>query len=188
MFVEETSFPTGELIHTLRGERDTELTSAEFRQYCQDVGIKLEFASPNTPQQIGANERAGRTTLYIVRCFLADSTLPNFLWMVLMKTTVYLSNRTPHSALQTGTLCKALYGKDAYLGHLRVIRSRALVHKEVHTNKLENRAWEGQLVGFSDGSKFYRIYNSDTRRVRVSQNVVFFETPSVAPSLDTRGF
>ena len=80
VFVKETVIPTGERIHTLRGDRGTEFTNAEFRQYCQDIDIKLEFASPNTPQQIGANERAGRTIFNIVRCFLADSTLPNFLW------------------------------------------------------------------------------------------------------------
>ena len=188
VFVKETVIPTGERIHTLRGDHGTEFTSAEFRQYCQDVGIKLEFASPNTPQQIGANERAGRTTLYIVRCFLADSTLPKFLWRVLMKTVVYLSNRTPHAALKNGTPYKALYGMDAYLGHLRVIGSRAFVHEEVHTNKLEHRAWGGRLVGFSEESKSYRIYNSEMRRVRVSQNVIFIETPSVAPLLDARGF
>ena len=188
VFVEEAVIPTGERIHTLRGDRGTEFTRAEFRQYCQDVGIKMEFASSNTPQQIGANERAGRTILNIVRCFLADSTHPNFLWGELIKTAVSLSNRTPHAALQNGTPYKALYGKDAYLGHLRVIGSRAFVHEGVHTNKLEHRAWEGRLVGFSEESKSYLIYNSETRRVQVSQNVIFIETPSVAPSLDARGF
>ena len=37
-------------------------------------------------------------------------------------------------------------------------------------------------------SKPYRIYNSETRHVRVSQIVIFIETPSVAPSSDARGF
>ena len=105
-----------------------------------------------------------------------------------MKTAVYLSNRTPHAALQDGTPYKALYGKDAYLGHLRVIGSWAFVHEEVHTNKLKHRAWEGRLVGFSEESKSYRIYISETQRVRVNQNVIFIQTPSVAPSLDARGF
>ena len=103
VFVKKTMIPTGERIHTPRGDRGTKFTSAEFRQYCQEVGIKLEFASPNTPQQIGANERVDRTILNIVRCFLADSTLPDFLWGELMKTAVYLSNRTPHGALKNGT-------------------------------------------------------------------------------------
>ena len=82
-----------------------------------------------------------------------------------MKTSVYLSNRTPHAALQNGTPCKVLSGKDAYLGHIQVIGSRAFVHEEVHTNKLEHRAWEGRLVGFSEEGKSYRIYNSARRDV-----------------------
>ena len=49
VFVEETVIPTGERIHTLRGDRGTGFTSADFRQYCEDVGIKLEFAFPNIP-------------------------------------------------------------------------------------------------------------------------------------------
>ena len=45
----------------LRAEKGTEFTSSEFRQFCLDIGAKLELASPNTPQQIGPNEQAGRT-------------------------------------------------------------------------------------------------------------------------------
>ena len=79
----------------------------DVRQYCLDTGIKLEFASQNTPQQIGANERAGRTIVNIVRCLLADSGLPKFLWGELMQTAVFLSSRSPHAALNTGTPYKA---------------------------------------------------------------------------------
>ena len=64
----------------LQADKGTEFTSSEFRQYCLDIGVKLEFACPNTPQQIGSNERAGRTIAGIVRSLLADSGLPHFLW------------------------------------------------------------------------------------------------------------
>ena len=61
VFVKETVIPTGERIHTLRGDRGTEFTSAEFRQYCQDVGIKLEVASPKTlSRSERTSVRAGR--------------------------------------------------------------------------------------------------------------------------------
>ena len=153
--------PTGERIQRLRGDQGTELTNADVRQYCLDTGIKLEFASQNTPQQIGANERAGRTIMNIVRCLVADSGLPKFLWGELMQTAVFLSNRSPHAALNNAY--KALYGLDAYLGHLRVIGSRAFVHHETYTKKLEHRAWEGRLVGYSMESKSYRVYNAETR-------------------------
>ena len=71
-----TVVPTGERIQRIRGNQGTELKNADVRQYCLDTGIELEFASQNTPQQIGANERAGQTIVNIVCCLLADSGLP----------------------------------------------------------------------------------------------------------------
>ena len=79
LFNRGTVIPTGECIHRLRGDHGTELTNADVRQYCLDTGIKLDVASQNTPEQIGANERAGRTIVNIVRCLFADSGLPKSL-------------------------------------------------------------------------------------------------------------
>ena len=118
LFNNGTVIPTGERIPRLRGDQGTELTNADVRQYCLDTGIKLEFTSQNTPQQIGANKRAGRTIVNILRCLLADSGLPKFHWGELMQTAVFQSNRSPHAALNNGKPYKALYGKVAYLGHL----------------------------------------------------------------------
>ena len=50
-----------------------------------------------------------------------------------MQTAVYVSSRVPHAALANETPYKALYGKDAHLGHLRAIGARAFVHVERHT-------------------------------------------------------
>lgn len=179
--------PTGNRIEVLTGDQGTEYTSAAFREACRDLGIKLQFASPNTPQQIGANERAGKTIVGMVRCLLADSGLPKFLWGELMLTAVYLSNRAPHAALKNETPYKRLYGKDAHLGHLKVIGARAFVHVETYTKKLEPKAWEGRVVGYSSDSKSWRVYNPTSQSVRESRNVVFIETPSAmlpAPNLD----
>ena len=102
----------------------------------------------------------------IVRCMLADSTLTSFLWGERMHTAVCLSNRTPHAALHNGTPYKAIYGKDAQHGHLRVVGARAFVHDKTHTKKLESNAWEGRLVVYSLDTKSYRLYNAQTRRAR----------------------
>ena len=126
----------------LRADKGTEFTSSEFRQYCLDIGVKLQFASTNTPQQIASNKRAGRTIAGIVRHLLADSSLPHFLWGEWMQTAVYLSNRAPYASLADETPYKALYGKDANLGRLRAIAARALVHVETHTKKSEQRPWD----------------------------------------------
>ncbi|CAM9967302.1 unnamed protein product, partial [Ectocarpus sp. 12 AP-2014] len=100
-----------------------------------------------------------------------------------MQTAVYLSNRVPHATLGNNTPYKALYGKDAKLGHLRVIGARALVHVETRTRKLDPKAWEGRLCGYSMDNKSFRIYNPETGNVRESRNVIFIETPSTIQDL-----
>ena len=117
----------------LRANKGTEFTSSDFRQCFLDIGVELEFASPSSPQQIGSNERAGRTIAGIVRCLLADSGLPHFLRGELLQTALYLSNRAPHASLADETPSKALHGEDANLGHLRAIGARAFMHVETHT-------------------------------------------------------
>ena len=72
---------------------------------------------------------------------------------------------------------RALYGKDVILRYLRAIGDRAFVHVETHTRKLDPKAWEGRLCGYSMDSKSFRIYNPAKGNVRKSRNVIFIETP-----------
>ena len=72
-----------------------------------------------------------------------------------MQMAVYVSNRVPHAALANETPYKALYGKDAHLGHLRAIGARTFVHVETHTKKLEHCSREGRLVDYSVDSKSF---------------------------------
>ena len=120
----------------------------------------------------------------MVRCLLSDSGLPPFLWGELFLTASYLSNRAPHEALGNKTPFQALYGTSAHLGHLRTIGARAFVHIETFTKELDARAWERRLVGYSTDSTIFRVHHPETRKVRESRNVVFIETPSVAPDPD----
>ncbi|CAN0453265.1 unnamed protein product, partial [Ectocarpus sp. 12 AP-2014] len=182
LFNQSLVVPTGFTLDRVRGDKGKEYTCREFREYCLQIGAKLEYASKNTPQQIGANEHAARTLAAMVRCLLTDSGLPQFLCGELVQTAVYLSNRVPHEALENITPYKALYGKDANLGHPRAIGARAFVHVETQTCKLDPNAWEGRLCGCSMGSKYFRIYNPETGNVGESRNVII-ETPSTIQDL-----
>ena len=132
LYNQHTVIPSGYRLGRVKRDRGGEFSVNAFRQYGREVGVRLEFAATNTPQQIGANERVGRTLAGMVRCLLADSGLPHFLWGELFLTASYLCNRAPHSALNHETPYKTLHGKDADLGYLRVIGSRTFVHVETH--------------------------------------------------------
>ncbi|CAM9874569.1 unnamed protein product, partial [Sphacelaria rigidula] len=176
-FVKSVVIPMGLRVQRLCTEKGGDCKGQEFEDYCLSTGIRHEYASTNTPQQVGVSERDGGILAPMTRCLLKDSELPPFLWGELMFTAAYLLNRVPHSALDMVTPYKKLYGNDANLSHLRVIGARAFVHVEIHTKKMAEKAWEGSLCGYSPKSKSYRIYNPATKRVVESRNVVFIETP-----------
>ena len=51
-FVQTVVIPDGWRLRRLKTDKGTEYTALVFRQYCREIGVKLEFASTNTPQQM----------------------------------------------------------------------------------------------------------------------------------------
>eukprot|EP00752_Nemacystus_decipiens_P002765 g2583.t1 len=189
-FVQDLAIPYGRRVVRLRSDGGGEYRAGYFQKYCKQTGIIQEFTATNTPQQNGISERDGRIIVGVIRCLLQGSNLPGWLWGEVCCTAVYLVNRLPHSALGFHTPYFKMFGEQAALSHLRVVGARAFVHYEHHREKLQDRAWEGRLVGYSKDSRAYRIYNPATRRVVESRNVTFIETPDapVPPAAaDTRG-
>ena len=130
------------------------------------------------PQQVGMSEAVGRTLEAMVRCMLAGSGLSKFLWGEFMFTAAFLGNRTPHSAIGIQSPYKMLHGTEPDLKLLRVIVPRSLRRIDTYFKKLQLKAMEGRLVGYSNNSKSYRAYNPVTGRIMESRNVIFMETPS----------
>ena len=91
--------PSGVRVERLRSDKGGEFISNHFKDYCTQTDVLLEYASINTPQKIGMSKRVGGTLAAMVRCMLADSELPTFLWGGVMFTAAYVGNRAPHSAL-----------------------------------------------------------------------------------------
>ena len=109
---------------------------------------------------------------------MKDGNFPPSLWGELIFTAAYLSNRSPHSALGGATPYFRMQNKEADLSGLRTIEARAFVHRQTYTRKLDDRAFEGKLWGFSQDSRAYRIYNPAKVTVVESRNVTFLETPA----------
>ena len=115
---------------------------------------------------------------------MKDGNFPPSLWVELIFTAAYLSNRSPHSVLEGAMPYFRMHNKEADLSGLRTIGARAFVHRETYTRKLDDRTFEGKLCGFSQGSRAYRIYNPAKGTVVESRNVTFLETPAYSLPLD----
>ena len=71
VFVQSVVIPSGFGVERSRVGKGGEFISKEFRDYRLQTGVSLEYASTNTPQQIGMSERVGRTLAAIVRSVYA---------------------------------------------------------------------------------------------------------------------
>ena len=89
---------------------------------------------------------------------------------------VYLLNRLPTRAMGSRTPYEAWCGKIPHLGHLKVFGCRANVRPAVpHLKKLDDRSKPMVYLGVEEGSKAYRLYDPNTRRIVVSRDVIFEE-------------
>ena len=95
--------------------------------------------------------------------------LPMSLWAEAFNWAVYLKNRLPHSALNGKTPYEALYNQLPSISHLRPFGTRCYVHipeeKRVAGSKLEPRAEEGRLVGYTGTPSLFRVYIPKRRTV-----------------------
>ena len=182
--------PLGLRIENLRCHKGGEYTGQEFRTLCVGAGINIEYTATNTPQQNGVSERDGQTLAKITRCLMKDGDFPPFMWVELMFTATYLANKSPHSTLEGATPYSEMHNLEPDLTGLRAIGARAFVHRETYTKKLEDRAFEGKLCGYSHNSKAYRIYNPAKGTVVESRNVTFLETPAytLPPDVTTEDY
>ena len=92
-FIQTEVIPRGARVKRLRADKGGEYIGKDFFTYCTSSGVRIEFAATNTPQQIRIFERDGGTLAAMIRCLLADSGLPSFLWGELAYTATYLTNR-----------------------------------------------------------------------------------------------
>ena len=165
--------PLGLRIEIVRCDKGSEYIGKEFKTLCVNAGINVEYTATNTPQQNRISERDGQTLTQITRCLMKDGNVPPSPWGELLFTAPYLSNRSAHSALGGATPYSRMHNKEKDLSGLRAIGARVFVHRKTYMKKLDDRAFEGKLCGFSQDSRANRIYNPAKSTVVEGRNVTF---------------
>jgi transposase InsO family protein len=149
----------------------------EFKFLSKD-GLLWEPSTPYSPEQNGVAERLNRTVMAKVRAILVDSGLPHTLWAYFAHMAAYLTNRSPSSALNGMTPYQKLRGVAPDLSHLRIPGCKAYVHiPRNKRNKLDHRAEECRFVGYGASKSIYLVYNTITKRIQSTSDVIFAEGP-----------
>ena len=115
-------------IKTFRSYNGREFTSNEFKELCEDSGIKRELSTPYNPQQNGIAERKNRTIMEAARVMLHDQDLPMYLWVEAAKKTVYVQNHTPHRVLENKTPEEFFSSRKPKVIHLRIFIYPVYIH------------------------------------------------------------
>ncbi|MCO5611254.1 hypothetical protein L7F22_065506 [Adiantum nelumboides] len=168
---------TGCKVQTLCTDRGGEYMSGAFKDFLGKKGIKHQCTMPYTPQQNGVAERKNRSLMEMARCMLKAKSLPHKLWMEAVACAAHVLNRCPTCALKTITPYESWYDKKPSVSYLRVFGCLAYAHiPQQLRGKLDDKAVKCIFVGYSSGSKGYRLYNPATNKIFESRDVIFAET------------
>ncbi|KAK2452730.1 hypothetical protein QL285_000498 [Trifolium repens] len=163
----------------LRSDRGGEYTSNTFNEFCRTEGIKRQLTTAYTPQQNGVSERKNRTLLNIVRSMITARNVPKSFWPEAVLWAVYLLNRSPTASLKDMTPEEAWSGVKPSVHHFKVFGCVAHAHiNDVHRKKLDSKSKMCILLGISEESKAYKLYDPVNKKVLISRDVVFEESKS----------
>jgi hypothetical protein len=162
-------------LFVIRTDRGGEFNSNEFNDFCKQSGIKRQLTTTYTPRQNGVAQRKNRTVMNMVRSMLSDKNIPKTFWPEAVNWTIYVLNRCPTLAVKDVTP-EAWSGVKPSVDHFRVFGCIAHVHvPEERRTKLDNRSTTCVLLGVSEESKGYRLFDPVAKRVVVSRDVIFEE-------------
>ncbi|KAL8171367.1 hypothetical protein V2J09_023171 [Rumex salicifolius] len=92
-------------------------------------------------------------------------------------TTTYLLNRLPSPHLQNKTPFEILFHKTPIYTHLRIFYCRCFASTHpLRPRKFDARSVKCVFLGYQPGTKGYKLYSLETKKVLISRDVVFLET------------
>jgi len=160
----------GMYITCLRTDRSGEFISNEFREFCRIHGIKRQLTTTYTPQQNGVTERKNKTIMNMVRSILVEKQLPKIFWAEAARWCVHVLSRCPTAAVPDKTLEEACSGVKPIAEYFRVFGCVAHVHiPDQHIIKLDNKSKRCILLGVSDESKAYRLFDPISKKSSSAQ-------------------
>jgi len=152
-----------------------EYFNKSLKQIFDDMGIKHERTNVDTPQMNGVAERINRTLLDLVRAMLKNAELPQRFWAETVVTACYIKNRVIHSSINNIPE-KIWTGNKPSVKHLKVYDCLVYAHIiKQGRHKLDSRRKECILVGYSNLTKRYRLWDPTKGDIIQTKHVEFIE-------------
>jgi hypothetical protein len=172
----EVENQTGKKVKCLRTDNVTEYTNDEFKDFCEQHGIKRHFTVRKTPQQNGVAERMNRSIAERVRCFKLNVVLAKIFWANTVSMTCYLINKSPRAALDGKVAEEVWTCNEVDYSGLRVFGCLAYVHiLSEEQLKLDPKSRQCVFLRYGKVVKGYKFWDSTANKAVISRDVVFDE-------------
>jgi transposase InsO family protein len=179
-FTHESTRFTGQKLQRLiclQTDNAAEFMSRSVTDFCNDEGIAHQTSIPYDHEQQGMIERPNRTVLEAAEAMRHHAGLEPKFWADAVRTSVYLYNRFPHSALHFKTPYEKWFKRTPNLSHIRVFGCNAWVHQQNRFHKkLTAKAYRAIFVGYAERQKGYYVWDIEKQQMMVSRDVRFDET------------
>lgn len=167
---------SGNFIKCLRTDRGGEYNSTEFKEFCKEHGIKQQLTTAYTPQQNGIAERKKRTIINMGRAVLLEKEIPKSLWADAVQWANHVLNRSPTMIVKDMTPEEAWSGNKPSIEHFRIFGCIGYVHVlDVKRTKLDDKSVKCVMIGYSNESKAYKMFDPIEKKAHISRDVIFEE-------------
>ena len=177
----------GSSILNLHIHGGSEYFTNEFRLHLRNDGVAVCPTQPYSPEMNSIAKRAMHSVIEHTSAMLWNASLPVGFWSAAVETSVYLLNRSPHSALNNKTPFEAWHEFKPNLGHLRVFGCRAAAHVP---DELRTKSdWTSKsspncvCIGYSETENLFKLWDVEKQSAIRKRDVVFQEHEMSHPSL-----
>jgi hypothetical protein len=147
--------------------------NAEFKSYVTTKGTIHELTAAHSLSSNGIAERLMHTLLDYARAALMQHQLLKFLWQEAIAHVNVIKNQVPTQATKK-TPHELFFGTKAKIARLEEFGSELWVlDQSGQTRKLDTKSHKYWFMGYSDNSRAFRYYKSDTRQILLTRNVIF---------------
>ena len=186
---------SGERVLHLHFDGGGEYMSTDFQTHFRNRGVAVCVTQAYSPEMNAIAERTIRSIIEHASAMLWHASLPIGFWSQAVKCSVFLLNRSPHSALEGKTPFELFFGSKPNLGFLRIFGCRAIAHVPYELRTKTD--WTSKatpnciFLGYSETENLFELWDVEKRALIRKRDVVFWEHefghPSLKPSALTHG-
>ena len=174
-FVKWAETQLGVKLKRIRCDNAKEFDTRALHDFYEGKGIQIDFSSLYSPQQNGVAERMNRTIKEMTRALMFHAKQKPRLWHLASKASVYTRNRVVGATTDGKTPYELFWNEKPSVAHLRTWGCVVYVKRNKLASALAPRSDKQVFVGYTNTTHNYKVMSLETRKVTVSNNVLFVE-------------